>query len=116
VAVASIATVALLARRPAPPVARTEMTPHLQQVEHDLARVSAEQRARAERIELAAIERDLDAMTDRLEVAAEAVAEATSDRERTDAKVRLANLEHEIHDRAQREQDRSDELRSRLGD
>jgi septal ring factor EnvC (AmiA/AmiB activator) len=118
-AVASVTTIALVVGRPgrvASPVATIEVKPQLQRVERELGRVSAEQRTRADRIELAAIERDLDAMTDRLEVAAEAVVEATSDRERADAKIALANLQHEIHDRAQREQDRSDELRSRLGD
>jgi hypothetical protein len=119
VAVASITTLALVVGRPgraAAPVATIEVKPQLQRVERELGRVSAEQRTRADRLELAAIERDLDAMTDRLEVAAEAVVEATSDRERADAKIALANLQHEIHDRAQIEQDRSDELRSRLGE
>jgi hypothetical protein len=104
---AAIATVASFALRPPAPRAGRM---------HELARISAEQSARTDRIELAAIERDLDAMIDQLQVAADAVEAAGSDRERATARDDLARLEREIHDRAQREQDRSDELRSRLGE
>lgn len=119
VAVASITTIALVVGRPgrvAAPVAMIEVKPQLQRVERELGRVSAEQRARADRIELAAIERDLDAMIDRLEVAADAEVAASSDRERASAHEALTELEREIHDRAQIEQARSDELRTRLGE
>ena len=85
------------------------------QIQRELGRIRVEQSA-ADRIELAAIERDLDAMIDQLQVAADAVAAATSGRERALAREALARLEVAIRDRAQHEQDRSDELRSRLGE
>lgn len=115
VALASIATVAQLARRPTA-VATSEMMPQLQRVQRDLGRVGAEQRTRADRAELAAIERDLDAMIDRLQIAADAVEASTTDRERAIASETLSQLERQIHDRAQSEQARAEQLRARLGD
>jgi hypothetical protein len=105
---AIVATIALFATRsPAPRESRAKPSAHtrLSKIERQL-----------DRIELAAIERDLDAMIDQLQVAADAVDAASSSRERAIAREALARLELEIHDRAQREQDRSDELRSRLDD
>jgi len=118
VAAVSITTLTLAVGRSQPvvPAATIEMKPQLERVEHELVRIDADERTRADRIELAAIERDLDAMIDRLHVAADAEVAATSDRERAVAHAALTQLEREIHDRAQVEQDRSDELRSRLGE
>jgi hypothetical protein len=104
---AAVVSIAIFATRSPPPRAGRMC---------ELTRITAEQSARTDRIELAAIERDLNAMIDQLQVAADVVEAASSDQERATAREDLARLEREIHDRAQREQDRSDELRSRLGE
>ena len=121
IGLAAVVTIALVATRsPAPahdggskPVKRMHAAASVQPARAELSQL---ERTRADRIELAAIERDLDAMTDRLEVAAQAEVDAPNNRERAVAHAALTQLERDIHDRAQIEQDRSDVLRSRLGE